>query len=90
LSVDNEPLVAEAISTYTFDSKGRIYEHQVDQIIPPESPLAKVIGFVVDRLQARGGVVGVPEELPIPGVRGMQQALVEDPRVLGQAEEQSR
>lgn len=42
LSVEDKPQSTEVISTYTFDSKGKIYEHQVDQIIPPESMLVRL------------------------------------------------
>jgi hypothetical protein len=35
--VGDAPQSTEVISTYTFDARGKIYEHVVDQIIPPES-----------------------------------------------------
>lgn len=41
---DTEPQSTEVISTYAFDSHGKIYEHQVDQVIPPESMLVRT-GF---------------------------------------------
>lgn len=40
---DTEPQSTEVISTYAFDSHGKIYEHQVDQVIPPESMLVRVV-----------------------------------------------
>lgn len=42
LGSGGEPARFEAISTYKFDSRtGRVCEHSVDQIIPPESPVAR-------------------------------------------------
>jgi hypothetical protein len=70
---DQEPTRTEAISTYWFDSKGRIYEHQVDRIIPPESLLGKLVTWVTGRLQQGGVVLPSPGEVPIPGVRGIHQ-----------------
>jgi hypothetical protein len=40
---DTEPQSTEVISTYAFDSHGKIYEHQVDQVIPPESMLVSLL-----------------------------------------------
>ncbi|KAF6250662.1 hypothetical protein COO60DRAFT_1705574 [Scenedesmus sp. NREL 46B-D3] len=60
-----QSLSTEVISTYTFDSQGKIYEHQVDQIIPPESPLVKLLEWLMERLQP--GAVLQPQ-LPIPGM----------------------
>lgn len=66
LSVEDEPHSTEVISTYTFNSRGKIYEHQVDQIIPPESMLARLFEWLVGRLQP--GMVPQPQ-LPLPGLR---------------------
>jgi hypothetical protein len=67
LSVDDKPESTEVISTYTFDSAGRIYEHQVDQIIPPESPLVQLMEWLVGRLQPKAS--GLQPQLPMPGLR---------------------
>lgn len=64
LFLKDMPLSTEVISTYFFDSKGRIYEHQVDQLIPPESLPVKFLEWLVGRLQPRA----IPQpQLPIPG-----------------------
>jgi hypothetical protein len=62
----------EAISTYKFDSRsGKIYEHSVDRIIPPESPVARWIEAFVNfhgvgpRVPARQ-----PSGIPVPGGGG--------------------
>eukprot|EP00775_Hariotina_reticulata_P013297 gene13297-13426_t len=57
----------EVISTYSFDSQGNIYEHQVDHIIPPEARLVKLLEWLVGRLQP-GAAVPQPQ-LPLPGLQ---------------------
>ena len=59
----------EAISTYKFDSRGRIYEHSVDQIIPPESPVARWLEAFV-QWQGAGAPARQPSGIPVPGGSG--------------------
>lgn len=66
---DGEPILAEAISTYTFDSNGYIYEHQVDRIIPPESPVVRFLEWFVAKVQ---GQQQAEAGIPLPGVRGLR------------------
>ncbi|WIA37414.1 hypothetical protein OEZ86_014339 [Tetradesmus obliquus] len=65
LLAGDQALSTEVISTYTFDSQGKIYEHQVDQIIPPESPLVKTLEWLMARLQPGASL---QPQLPIPGM----------------------
>lgn len=71
---DTEPQSTEVISTYAFDSHGKIYEHQVDQVIPPESMLVRLFEWLVGRLQP--GLVPQPQ-LPLPGLRDSMRNLVD-------------
>jgi len=72
LSGADEPsLRFEAISTYKFDSRGIIYEHSVDRIIPPESPVARWIMVFVNWQGVGGGApVQQPGGIPVPGGGG--------------------
>ncbi|GBF88470.1 hypothetical protein Rsub_01183 [Raphidocelis subcapitata] len=72
LGSGDEPARFEAISTYKFDSRtGRICEHSVDQIIPPESPVARWLEAFVNW---QGVGVGAPAQqpggIPVPGGGG--------------------
>jgi hypothetical protein len=61
----------EAISTYKFDSRGLIYQHSVDQIIPPESPVARWIEAFINWQGVGGGApVQQPSGIPVPGGGG--------------------
>lgn len=61
LSAEDAPQSTEVISTYTFDSHGKIYEHVVDQIIPPESlPVCRVsTQQCVHEPEPRSGSMGI-------------------------------
>jgi hypothetical protein len=59
----------EAISTYKFDSKGRIYEHAVDRIIPPEAPLARWLEAFVN-WHGAPAAAQQPAGVPVPGGGG--------------------
>ncbi|KIZ03927.1 hypothetical protein MNEG_4027 [Monoraphidium neglectum] len=67
----SEPMRFEAISTYKFDSRtGRIYEHSVDRLIPPESPVAKLIESFIS-WQGTAPAGQQPAGIPVPnGVPG--------------------
>jgi hypothetical protein len=70
LSSDEPSLRFEAISTYRFDSRGRIFEHSVDRIIPPESPVARWLEAFVNWQGAGRVPAQQPSGIPVPGGGG--------------------
>lgn len=61
----SEPMRFEAISTYKFDSRsGLIFEHSVDRLIPPESPVA---WWVEAFIRWQGAPAQQPAGIPVPG-----------------------
>jgi hypothetical protein len=52
--------------SYKFDSRGRIFEHSVDRLIPPESPVARWIESFI----SWQGTTEQPAGIPVPGGAG--------------------
>lgn len=65
--LQNEVTIIEAISTFTFDSRGLIREHAVDQLLPPETPLLDWLAAMVRLLR---GSQPTDMPVPVPGVPG--------------------
>ena len=65
---DDDTVRFEAVSTYRFDSSGRISEHWIDRVVPPEAPLARWL----EALFALQGAAAAPGRrvAGVPGVPG--------------------
>lgn len=64
-----DQLCAEAVSTYKFDSEGKIYEHAIDRIVPPDSPLLGLLNLLA-RLQWNQQQLPGDEGVVVPGIPG--------------------
>lgn len=73
----------EVLSTYKFDSRGRVYEHVVDSLVPPEPPLVFWPALALARAMAGGGEArprarGPEPRVPVPGMIDGPQAAEAD------------
>lgn len=56
----------EVVATYKFNSKGFIFEHVIDTVVPPEPPMLLWPVVWVAKLLAGGRPGGQRQQLPIP------------------------